>query len=179
MKRFTEFVAQRGRALACVGRCASSSGRGDRRRRTNDRVLKIARVAWCATVLTVLTEQALVAQASGNGLTIANPSNATAPLDHAALAQSYRKEAEDAEAQAAAHERMLERYRRMPDVPEGRPGRRQRAFGPLGPGSPVTKDQMVKHCKELVDSYKRAASNAADLAKVHASMALSAEPKPR
>ncbi|MBY0275288.1 hypothetical protein K2Z84_08105 [Candidatus Binatia bacterium] len=79
-----------------------------------------------------------------------------APMDNAAIAASYDQEAKDAQAKAASHELMLSRYKNMPMLPKG---------------SSVNKEQMVKHCQSLVDSYKATAKQAADLAKAHREMA--------
>lgn len=78
-----------------------------------------------------------------------------APMDNAAIAASYDQEAKDAQAKVAAHEQMLSRYENMPMLPKG---------------SAVNKEQMVKHCKSLIDSYKATAKQAADLAKAHREM---------
>lgn len=78
-------------------------------------------------------------------------------MDHAALASSYEQEAKDAQAKAASHEMMLGRYKNLP----------------LPKGSAVNKEQMVKHCQSLVDSYKQTATQASDLAKAHREMAQS------
>jgi hypothetical protein len=80
----------------------------------------------------------------------------TTPMDHAALAASYDQDAKDAQQKAAAHELMLGRYQNMPMLPKG---------------SAVNKEQMVKHCQSLVDSYKSTAKQATDLASAHRSMA--------
>ena len=77
-------------------------------------------------------------------------------MDHAAMASDYQAEAKEAQAKAASHQLMLDRYKNMPMLPKG---------------SPVTRDQMVKHCQKLVDSYKETATEAGDLAKAHQSMA--------
>lgn len=79
-----------------------------------------------------------------------------APMDNAAIAASYDQEAKEAQAKAATHEQMLSRYKSMPMLPKG---------------SAVNKEQMVKHCQSLVDSYKTTAKQAADLAKAHREMA--------
>ena len=78
-----------------------------------------------------------------------------APMDNAAIAASYDQEAKDAQAKVAAHEQMLSRYENMPMLPKG---------------SAVDKEQMVKHCRTLIDSYKATAKQAADLAKAHREM---------
>jgi hypothetical protein len=75
-----------------------------------------------------------------------------ASMDHAAMASSYQAEAKEAQAKVASHEQMLARYKQLPMTPKG---------------SSVTKEQMIKHCQKLVDSYKSAASQATDLAKAH------------
>jgi hypothetical protein len=51
---------------------------------------------------------------------------------------------------------MLRRYENMPTLPKG---------------SAVNKEQMVKHCQSLVDSYKSTAKQATDLASAHRAMA--------
>ena len=78
-----------------------------------------------------------------------------ASMDNAAMAASYNQEAKDAQAKVAAHEQMLSRYENMPMLPKG---------------SAVDKEQMVKHCRSLIDSYKATAKQAADLAKAHREM---------
>jgi hypothetical protein len=80
----------------------------------------------------------------------------TTPMDHAALAASYDQDAKDAQQKAASHELMLRRYENMPTLPKG---------------SAVNKEQMVKHCQSLVDSYKSTAKQATDLASAHRAMA--------
>lgn len=82
-----------------------------------------------------------------------------APMDHAAMAASYEAEAKAAQEKVASHELMLSRYKNMPALPKG---------------SATTKEQMVKHCQQLVDSYKEAATQASDLAKEHQAMARAA-----
>jgi len=79
-----------------------------------------------------------------------------AAMDHAAMASSYQAEAKEAQAKAASHELMLNRYKNQMTFPKG---------------SPTTKEQMVKHCQTLVDTYKEAAAQAGDLAKAHQEMA--------
>lgn len=161
----------------CAGAPAGTAGPSAPRTSLCDRIVDklvvIARLASFAMALALVAGSVPLAEAVDEGTTNPALSSDAAPIDHAALAKSYREEAQAAEAKAAMHERMLKHYQQMPDVPEGRPGRRQRAFGPVAPGSPLTKDQAVKHCQQLVDSYKRAASNAAELATAHASMAQS------
>jgi hypothetical protein len=83
-----------------------------------------------------------------------------APMDHAAMAASYDAEAKAAQQKVASHELMLSRYESMPMLPKG---------------SGATKEQMVKHCQKLVDSYKEAATQASDLAKEHRAMAQAAQ----
>ena len=78
------------------------------------------------------------------------------PMDNAAMASSYQAEAKEAQAKAASHELMLNRYKNQMTFPKG---------------SPTSKEQMVKHCQKLVDSYKEAAAQANDLAKAHQGMA--------
>ena len=85
---------------------------------------------------------------------------AEAPMDHAAMASSYDAEAKAAQAKVASHELMLARYKSLPMLPKG---------------SPTTKEQMVKHCQSLVDSYKEAATQAGDLATAHRAMAQEAK----
>lgn len=111
--------------------------------------MKIKRIAWTAVALVVLAVAAPALRAQD-----------TAPMDHAAMASSYQQEAKDAQAKVASHELMLSRYKNMPMLPKG---------------SPTTKEQMVKHCQSLVDSYKEAAKQASDLAKAHTEMAQAAK----
>jgi hypothetical protein len=79
-------------------------------------------------------------------------------MDHAAMAQSYDKEASEAREKAASHEQEMKRYQNL-----GAPK-----------GSPVTPQSMVGHCQRLSDAYKTAATEASALAKDHREMAAQA-----
>lgn len=81
-------------------------------------------------------------------------------MDHAAMASSYQAEATEAKAKAAQHELMLNRYKNQMIFPKG---------------SAMPKEQAVTHCQKLVDSYKEAAAQASDLAKVHQDLAKAAK----
>lgn len=82
---------------------------------------------------------------------------AQAAMDHAALAASYQAEAQAAQAKVAEHEKMLERYERLPMIPKG--------------SATLPKEAMIKHCQKLIESYEAAAAEATDLAKAHQEMA--------
>jgi hypothetical protein len=86
--------------------------------------------------------------------------DAAAPMDHAALAASYQAEAKAAQQKAAEHETMMNRYKTAPSFPKGV------AF---------PKEAMTQHCQKLVDSYKQAAGEAGNLAKMHQEAAQAAK----
>jgi hypothetical protein len=107
--------------------------------------MKLSRLTSALVACAILSSTALPVRAQD-----------TVPMDHAALAASYDQDAKDAQQKAASHEVMLGRYKNMPMLPKG---------------SAVNKEQMVKHCQSLVDSYKATATQASDLASAHRAMA--------
>jgi hypothetical protein len=109
--------------------------------------MRIARLTLAVAVSMLLVASSIRAQGD-------------APMDHAAMAASYEQEAKAADAKVASHELMLKRYQGMLMLPKG---------------SGATKEQMVKHCQKLIDSYKEAAAQANDLAKEHRAMAQGAQ----
>lgn len=89
---------------------------------------------------------------SAGPLAVLAADDAAAPMDHAALAASYEKEAKDARQMAAQHQTMLNRYKNAPSIPKG---------------SALPKEAMVEHCQKLMDAYGQAAAQADSLAQAH------------
>ncbi|HZR83378.1 MAG TPA: hypothetical protein VFD92_19950 [Candidatus Binatia bacterium] len=81
-----------------------------------------------------------------------------ATMDHSGMASQYQAEANAAQEKVKEHEDMIKRYKSM-STPKG---------------SPMTKEQMVQHCQNLVKAYKEASAEASTLAKDHAAAAHSA-----
>lgn len=76
--------------------------------------------------------------------------------DHVALAATYSSEATALRKKVAEHELMLHRYENAATHAKG---------------VPFPKATLVQHCRQLVASYKEAASNAEALAKMEAELA--------
>lgn len=76
--------------------------------------------------------------------------------DHAALAAMYSNEAATLRGKAAEHEVMLQRY--------------ENAAAPAK-GAPFPKAALGQHCRKLVATYRKAASDAATMAKLERELA--------
>lgn len=86
-------------------------------------------------------------------LTVAAPSWADEPMDHAALAAQYEQEAKDARAKAQLHRDMEKRYDgvKISNPKTGMPN----------------VSTMKNHCRRLISEYTEVANNADALAKEH------------
>jgi hypothetical protein len=87
---------------------------------------------------------------------------ATTPAQHEALAQQYADEAADLRKKAAMHESMLKAYENASQY------QKTRAVHGTGKG-------MVRHCKDLVAEYTKAAADAEAMAAEHRALAAAAK----
>jgi hypothetical protein len=85
--------------------------------------------------------------------------SARTKADHEALAAHYEQEAKELQDKAARHERTAKAYARDP----------YRASGPRS--RPTPPPSPFQHCEALASSYRKAAAENLELAKVHRQLA--------